>query len=62
MACDAHSRKFPTGQLAEERESLAIRALVLLGRRDEAASRATQFKARYPNSLLSDVVDAALSP
>jgi hypothetical protein len=59
-ACDAHSRKFPSGQLAEERESLAIRALVLLGRRDEASVRATQFKARYPDSLLSDVVDAAL--
>ena len=27
---------------------------------DEAAVRATQFKATYPDSLLSDVVDAAL--
>lgn len=59
-ACDAHTRKFPNGQLAEERESLAIRALVLLGRRDEATARAAQFKTRYPDSLLSDVVDAAL--
>lgn len=58
--CTQHAARFPTGQLSEERESLAIRALLGLGRRDEALTRAGQFRARYPDGLLLDVVEKAL--
>ncbi|MBK7861402.1 MAG: hypothetical protein IPJ65_22865 [Archangiaceae bacterium] len=59
-ACERHAAKFPTGQLVEERESLAIRALVLAGRRAEAERRAAAFRARFPESMLRGVIDAAL--
>jgi hypothetical protein len=59
-ACAQHAARFPEGQLAEERESLAIRALLRLGRRDEAETRAAAFRGRYPEGLLLDVVEKAL--
>jgi hypothetical protein len=59
-ACAQHLSQFRDGQLSEERESLAIRALLRLGRRDEAQTRAAAFRGRYPESLLLDMVDAAL--
>ncbi|MEZ4293451.1 MAG: hypothetical protein R3B70_00620 [Polyangiaceae bacterium] len=43
-------RAFADGALAEEREALAIDALVRLGRTDEARERARAFVARYPKS------------
>jgi hypothetical protein len=48
--CDEHARRFPRGSLSQERESLGIEALSLLGRRDEAVSRAARFKQAYPAS------------
>lgn len=48
--CDEHARRFPRGSLSQERESLAIEALFLLGRRDEAKARAARFKQAYPAS------------
>jgi hypothetical protein len=45
-----HAREFPGGALAQEREVIAIDALLRLGRRDEATSRAQRFAARYPGS------------
>lgn len=59
-ACAEHARRFPSGQLAEERESIAIRALMELGRKAEAVARATEFRARFPESLLIDVVNEAV--
>jgi hypothetical protein len=59
-ACTQHAAQFPNGQLSEERESLAIRALLHLGRREEARARAAEFRARYPDGLLLDVVEKAL--
>ncbi|MDP1823450.1 MAG: hypothetical protein Q8L48_09415 [Archangium sp.] len=59
-ACTQHAAQFREGQLAEERESLAIRALLRLGRRDEAETRAAAFRGRYPEGLLLDVVEKAL--
>lgn len=59
-ACERHARDFVHGQLAEERESLAIRALVGLGRQEDARERATRFRAEFPDGLLVDVVEAAL--
>jgi hypothetical protein len=58
---EQHRRQFPHGRLAEEREALAIRALLALGRVDEAHARAAAFRARYPNSFLTPVIDSALS-
>ncbi len=45
-----HARRFPGGAHAEDRERIAIEALVDLGRTDEAKTRARRFFARYPSS------------
>ncbi len=45
-----HASRFQAGTLAQEREVLAIEALVLLGRRAEAQQRAEDFQAKYPTS------------
>lgn len=58
---EAHERDFPNGQLGAERDAIWIRALVLANRKDEAAARATRFRATYPNSVFLPVVDAALA-
>lgn len=58
---EQHLQQFPQGRLAEEREALAIRALMSLERRDEARARAQLFRAAYPNSFLTSVLDSALS-
>jgi hypothetical protein len=57
---DAHERRFPAGSLSQEREAMAIRALVLAGDRDGATARAARFRSRYPGSLLGPVIDATL--
>jgi hypothetical protein len=49
-ATDAHKKKFPAGQLAADREYLAIRALKKLGREADAKSRGEAFLTRFPNS------------
>ncbi len=56
-----HAREFPQGRLGEEREALAIRALLALGRSGEARARAEAFRAAYPRSFLLPVIDSALS-
>ena len=57
---EAHERRFPAGSLTQEREAMAIRALVLAGDRDAATARASRFRSRYPGSLLAPVIDATL--
>ena len=59
-AVDAHARRFPDGQLAEERRALAIQALMRQGRRDEARRRAREFLEDYPNSIFRETVSPAL--
>ncbi|MEO7112132.1 MAG: hypothetical protein ABI183_16935 [Polyangiaceae bacterium] len=59
-ATDQHEKKFPHGHLAEERESLAIQALVGAGRDDEARARAARFRAKYPSSLFLPAIAAAI--
>lgn len=59
-ALDEHARRFPRGELAEEREALAVQALARGGRMEEAARRAERFDARYPHSVLGPVVHAAV--
>ncbi len=58
---ERHRQQFPQGRLAEEREALGIRALLSLGREQEAQDRAQAFRALYPNSFLLPVIDSALS-
>jgi hypothetical protein len=45
-----HAKLYPGGALEQEREVIAIDALLRLGRRDEAAQRAKRFQERYPGS------------
>jgi hypothetical protein len=59
-AVTRHERRFPNGVLVQEREAMAIRALLLLGRGDDARSRADRFRQRFPDSLLLPAVDAAV--
>jgi hypothetical protein len=61
LATSAHERRFPTGQFTEEREAIAIQALVHLGRIDEARARTLRFEARYPRSLFRGAIERALS-
>lgn len=49
-ALDSHAGQFAAGALVQEREVLAIDALVSLGRLDEARARANRFRAAYPAS------------
>jgi hypothetical protein len=48
--CAEHSRGFPHGLLAQEREVIAVDALVRLGRLEDAQQRAARFAAAYPSS------------
>lgn len=47
---EQHRTRFPRGTLAQEREVIAIDALVHQGRTVEAQERAERFRARYPRS------------
>lgn len=60
VAVDQHERGFPNGQLAEEREVVAVQALVAAGRTQEAAERGARFRKAFPNSVLLPIVDQAL--
>jgi hypothetical protein len=57
-ALDEHERRFPHGQLTEERSALNVVALSGAGRVDEAHAAAKAFKAKYPESLLMPLVDS----
>jgi hypothetical protein len=56
-----HRQQFPHGRLSEEREALSIRALLSLGRAEEARQRAEAFRAAYPHSFLIPALESALS-
>jgi outer membrane protein assembly factor BamD (BamD/ComL family) len=51
-ALERHTRDFPRGRLAEEREGLRIQALLSAGRLDEARARFRQFRKGFPRSML----------
>ena len=55
-----HERDYPQGLLTEEREVIAIEALVKLGRRAQAAQRAQRFLARFPGSAQRARLDQLL--
>jgi hypothetical protein len=56
---DDHARRFPRGALSEEREAIAVQALLLERRRQEAKDRAERFRRAYPKSILLPAVLAA---
>ena len=56
-----HERNFPNGILVQERELLAIDALLRLGRRPEAVGRAARFHQLFPTSVHGRRVDVLLA-
>ncbi|APR77083.1 Hypothetical protein A7982_02430 [Minicystis rosea] len=48
------NQRFPSGLFVQEREAIAIGALVRLGRRAEARTRAHAFLASYPRSAFAE--------
>ncbi len=60
-SCDEHARRFAAGTLVQEREVLAIDALVRLGRLADAESRAARFRETFPRSGHLRRVDALLA-
>lgn len=54
-----HARRFPRGQLAEERDALEVVALAHAGDRDRARVRADEFVRHHPNSLFLPSVQQA---
>lgn len=58
--CEEHAKAYPGGALSEEREVLAVDALLRLGRRDEAEARATRFRAAHPGSAYVRRLDTLL--
>ena len=59
---ERHRRLYPRGMLSQERELLAVKALVALGRGDSARSRADAFVTAYPSSAYRDRVESVARP
>ncbi|CAN5893590.1 hypothetical protein BH11MYX4_BH11MYX4_60880 [soil metagenome] len=59
--CADHVKRFPSGMLVQEREVIAVEALVKTGRKDEARARADRFKARFPGSSHTRRLEALLA-
>jgi hypothetical protein len=57
---EQHARRFPHGQLSEEREAMWVNVLALLGRGGEAKARGQAFGERFPHSLMGSSVRAAV--
>lgn len=57
-AVASHEAQFPAGQLVEERETLAIQALVGAGRKDEARRRVASFVSRFADSPVRASLEA----
>lgn len=56
-----HTRTYGEGHFAEEREVLAVQALVAAGRAGEATTRARRFREKYPTSLFGPAMDQSLA-
>lgn len=59
-AVQAHEAQFPSGQLTEEREALAVQILWTAGRRDEATRRLHAFSLQFADSPLRPSLDAMM--
>lgn len=57
-----HERRFPQGQLREERRALTVVALAQLGEMERAQRAARAFEEQHPESLFLEVVRAAVAP
>jgi hypothetical protein len=55
--CHEHKASFPHGMMVQEREVIAIEALVRAGRREAAAARAERFRKAFPSSAYTSKVD-----
>ena len=55
-------REFPQGLLSEEREALSILALAKSGAHAAAVAKARDHQARFPESTMRGVIQAALQP
>jgi len=62
MLVAEHTRRFPSGRLAEEREALRIRSLAASGRADDARRATAAFAARFPRSVLLPRLQQTASP
>lgn len=60
LSLDKHRSRFSRGKLAEERDSMRVPTLVMLGRYDDARAAAQRFHARYPTSIFASGVDQAV--
>ena len=59
--CERHRREFPNGALVQEREIIAVTALVRLGRTSDARARAERFRRSYPRSAYLRQLERVLS-
>jgi hypothetical protein len=57
---DQHARLYPAGKLMQERELIAITALVSLGRRTAALSRGASFERAFPRSPYTEQLNELL--
>lgn len=55
-----HETRYPRGRLNEEREALRVRAMIGLGRLDEARQAAARFHRSFPHSVLLARLDDML--
>ncbi|HEV3189209.1 MAG TPA: hypothetical protein VGY54_01860 [Polyangiaceae bacterium] len=60
-AIEKHERTFANGILVQEREAMAIRALVMMGRVDDARARAGRFRKHFPDSVLLPTIESTIS-
>jgi hypothetical protein len=58
---DEHARRFPASGMDQEREVIAITALVNLGRTLDAQKRAMRFSRAHPSSVYQGRIDKALA-
>jgi hypothetical protein len=56
----AHALRFRGGALVQEREMIAIAALLRLGRRSEAEARAQEFRSAFPTSAYTRRIDVLM--
>jgi len=54
-----HARRYPEGQLAEQREALRVRSLTGSGRTDDGHRAAAAFAVRFPRSVLLPRVEGS---
>jgi hypothetical protein len=59
---DEHAKRFPASGMDQEREVIAITALVNLGQRSEAQKRAGRFSHAHAGSVYQGRIDKALTP